>query len=47
MQACALKIVQNDGEELKACVSVCHEVTIQSFTASQAFIKELVAKYQS
>jgi len=47
MQTCALKIVQNDGNELKACVSACHEATIQRFLSSKAFLQDLVAKYQS
>lgn len=47
MQTCALKIAQDDGGELRTCVTACHQATVQSFAETRGIIKELIDKYQS
>ncbi len=47
MQTCALKVVQDDGDQLRTCVAACHQATVKSFAETRSVIKELIAKYQS
>lgn len=47
MQTCALKVVQDDGDQLRTCVAACHQATVKSFAETRGIIKELIAKYQS
>ena len=46
MQNCALKVVKNDGEELKSCVTACYDSTVKHFQETRLVIKDLVSKYQ-
>ena len=46
MQDCALKIVQDDGEELKSCVKDCLQTTVTKFAETRVVVKEIASKYQ-